>query len=166
MPAHGPTAPPQMTVSQMLPDHPLPLSPMHLRMGRYPRPLQLSQLLLLRHPHQHPHWVLELLCLWKSGYSQSSVGPLKQTSRLSPWPGNLMAETEGRGILGHGPPSRPSAPSLLPVALGVRLSLLWPRHGMRTLLRSAPRELGKLPKESCCPVTSLAAEGSSQTGSI
>lgn len=130
-------------VSQILPDHPLPLSPMHLRMGRYPRPLQLSQLLLLRHPHQHPHWVLELLCLWKSGYSQSSVGPLKQTSRLSPWPGNLMAETEGRGILGHGPPSRPSAPSLLPVALGVRLSLLWPRHGMRTLLRSAPRELGR-----------------------
>nr|XP_025708989.1 zinc finger protein 692 isoform X7 [Callorhinus ursinus] len=122
MPAHGPTAPPQMMI-QMPPEYFLPLSPMHLR-GRHPRPQQLPSILLLYHPHQHHQWVLELFCLRKLGYSRNSEGPLKQPSRLSPWPGNLMAETEGRGIPGHGPPSRPSAPSLLPVALGVRPSLL------------------------------------------
>lgn len=108
----------------MPPEYFLPLSPMHLRMGRHPRPQQLPSIHLLYHLHQHPHRVLELFCLWKLGYSQNSEGSLKQPSRLSPWPGNLMAETEGRGILGHGPPSRPFAPSLLPIALGVRPSLL------------------------------------------
>lgn len=108
----------------MPPDYYLPLSPMHLRRERHPHPQKLPSILLLYCPHQHHHWVLELFCLQKLGYSQKSEGPLKQPSRLSPWPGNLMAETEGRGILGRGPPSRPFAPSLLPVALRVRPSLL------------------------------------------
>lgn len=49
-------------VSQMPPDHPLLLSPMHLRRGRYPQLLQLP-LALLGHPHQYLHCVLGLLCL-------------------------------------------------------------------------------------------------------
>lgn len=119
MPAYGPTAPPQMIVSLMPPDYSLPPSPARLKRGRHHQPLQHSPLLLLCHPCQHPHWVPELLHLQKSGCSQSSAGHLKQPSRLRPWP-----------------------------ALGVRPSLLQPRPGMRTLHRLAPRELGKLPKES------------------
>lgn len=93
MPAHGPTAPPQTTVIQMPPEYFLPLSPMHLRMGRHPRPQQLPSIHLLYHLHQHPHRVLELFCLWKLGYSQNSEGSLKQPSRLSPWPGKLPKES-------------------------------------------------------------------------
>lgn len=119
-------------VSQMPPDHPLPLSPMHLRRER-----QLLQLppALLGHPHRHPHCVLGLLHLWEAGHSWHSAGPLKQPSKLRSWP-----------------------------ALGVRPCLLWLWIGRR-MHRSALGESGKQPEESCCPVTSQAAEGSSPTGS-
>lgn len=82
-------------VSQMSPDHSLPLLPMHLRRERHPQLPQLPPA-LLGHPHRHPHCVLGLLHLWEVGHSRRSAGPLKQPSKLRPWPGNLMAEGMGR----------------------------------------------------------------------
>lgn len=69
----------------MPPDHPCPLLPMHLRRGRQ------------GHPHQYPHYVLRLLCLWEVGHSWRSAELLKMPRKLRPWPGNLMAET-GVGV--------------------------------------------------------------------
>lgn len=113
-------------VSQMPQDHPLPLSPMHLRRERHPQLLQLPPA-LLGHPHRHPHCVLGLLHLWEAGHSRRSAGPLKQPSKLRSWPGNLMAEGVGRGVYpgpctalrlsSHSAARSPGSPSLSALAL-------------------------------------------------